>query len=132
MFLQQSFLLSPALSLSPPPFSLSLSFIRFLSLLFCLSLTLSLSFSLSLSIYIYIYIYKHVRLKTTDCFLFKNLQVETFVSSGYFPYVWIKMLKKVPYTSPSAFDHFAGDFGVLGSVVALLWVLFIFKINNLT
>ena len=67
-------------------------------------------------IYIYIYIYtvylgskslsKHVRLKTTDCFLFKIFK--TFESSCYFFYVSVKMMKKASYSSPSAFDHFTG------------------------
>ena len=34
--------------------------------------------------------------------------VKTFESSCHFSYIWVKMVKKVAYTSPSSFDHFAG------------------------
>ena len=34
--------------------------------------------------------------------------MKTFESSCYFSYVWVKMVKKLPYTSPIAFDYFIG------------------------
>ena len=36
-------------------------------------------------------------------FLFQN-----FESSCYLSFVWVKIVKKVPHTSTSVFDHFAG------------------------
>ena len=46
-------------------------------------------------------------MNTADYFIFKFK----------FSYVWVKLIKKVPYTSPSAFDHFAGHFQRLGEIV---------------
>ena len=57
-------------------------------------------------IYIYIYIYA-CSVKDHGLFSFQNLHVKTF-ESCYFSYVWIKMVKKVIHTSPSAFDYFTG------------------------
>ena len=34
--------------------------------------------------------------------------MKTFESSNNFSYVWVGVAKKVPYTSPSAFDRFTG------------------------
>ena len=55
-----------------------------------------------MAIYIYIYTYasKQVCLNTVDCFFFKN-QVKTFKSS----HLWIKLVTKKPYISPSATNN---------------------------
>ena len=58
---------------------------------------------------------------------FLNLQVKTFKSSCYSSYVWIKMVKKVTFTSPIAFNHFAGH--LWGCVT--LFVAFSFIYINL-
>ena len=42
-------------------------------------------------------------------FLFLNLQVKTYKSSHFSSYFLVKLVKKEPYISPSAFDHFAVD-----------------------
>ena len=39
--------------------------------------------------------------------LFYDLQVETFKSSYYSSYFWVKMVEKKPCISPSGFNHFA-------------------------
>ena len=40
--------------------------------------------------------------------IFQNIQVKTFKSSQQSYYFWVKLLKKEPYISLSAFDHFDG------------------------
>ena len=46
-------------------------------------------------------------LLSKTCFLFKIFK-RRHLRLCYFSYVWVKMLKKVPNTIPSAFDHFDG------------------------
>ena len=73
-------------------------------------------------VYIYIYIVylgskllsKHIQLKTTNFFHFQNLQVKTQESSCYFSYIWVKMVKKVPHSSPF---HWSSSKDVLGCLV---------------
>ena len=49
--------------------------------------------------------------------------------SYYFPYVWVEVVKKLPHTSPSAFDHFAGRPRGLCLIVFLLCVAVTFYIS---
>ena len=89
---------------------------------FYLSITAHFSFFI---IYIYIYIYILICLvEYRELLLFKNLQVKTFKSSYFSSYFWIKLIKKEPYISPRAFDHFTGH--LPGRVRLLQWVLYLF------